>query len=150
MLTDLELAIGHHIFVFTLVAIIAVEFALLRPGVSGKALADVARLDAAYGGCAILVVAIGVARVAYGAKAAEYYLSDPWFWCKMVAFAGIAGLSIVPTISLLRWQRASRIDSGFVPPAATLARTRRLIAAELALVPVVLGCAAAMARFGGL
>lgn len=126
------------------------EFALIRPGVSGKVLASAACLDAAYGGCAILVVAIGIARVAYGAKGPEHYLSNPWFWCKMVAFAGIAGLSIVPTISLLRWQRASRTDSGFVPPAAALMRTRRFITAELALVPVVLGCAAAMARFGGL
>jgi putative membrane protein len=73
------LAIGHHFLVFTLVAFMAVEFALIRPDPAGGALMRVARLDAAYGACAALVVAIGIARVVFGAKGADYHLASPWF-----------------------------------------------------------------------
>jgi putative membrane protein len=147
-MTDLVLAIGHHFLVFTLVAFMALEFALIRPGFAGGALMRAARLDAAYGACAALVVAVGIARVVFGAKGADYYLSNPWFWGKMVAFAAIGGLSIIPTLSLLAWRRAGKADPTFTPDADRVRRVRFFIAAQLALLPIVLICAAAMARYG--
>jgi putative membrane protein len=146
--TDIALAIGHHFLVFTLVAIMAMEFALVRLGLAGGALMRVARLDAAYGACAALIVAVGIARVAFDTKGADYYLSNSWFWGKMVSFAAIGGLSAVPTLSLLAWRRASRADPAFTPDADRVRRVRFFIAAQLALLPIVLLCAAAMARYG--
>ena len=60
---DLALTIAHHLAVFTLVGIIAAEFVLLRPGIAGPAVKRLARLDAAYGIAAVLVVLVGVSRV---------------------------------------------------------------------------------------
>ena len=105
-------------------------------------------MDAAYGALAVLIVGIGIARVVFGAKGADFYLSNPWFWGKMIAFAAIGGLSIVPTLSFLAWRRASRADPAFALPADRVRRVRQFIVAQLALLPLVLFCAAAMARYG--
>ena len=67
---DLILAIGHHLAVFLLVAIFAAEFALLRPGLAGARVGQLARIDAAYGGVAALVIVVGVLRVIFGARCA--------------------------------------------------------------------------------
>jgi putative membrane protein len=147
-MTDLELAVGHHLMVFALVAIIAVEFALLRPGLSGVALRRIAGLDAAYGIVAGLIVAIGLCRVYFGIKGADFYHSNPWFWSKMAAFAVIGGLSIIPTVSFIKWRRAGKTDPGFAPLEEKVRRVRNFIAAELVLLPVVIICAATMARYG--
>ena len=64
---DLVLAGGHHLAVFTLVAIFAAEFALVRPGLSGQRVAQLARIDGAYGAIAMLVIAIGLLRIFFGA-----------------------------------------------------------------------------------
>ena len=45
---DLTLAISHHVVVFLLVAILAAEFVLLRPGLAGQGIGQLARIDAAY------------------------------------------------------------------------------------------------------
>ncbi|HYC13441.1 MAG TPA: DUF2214 family protein [Stellaceae bacterium] len=148
-MVDLQLAIAHHVLVFALVALLAAEFALFRPDLDAAAIRALARIDAVYGAVAGLVIAVGILRVLYGAKGPEFYLGNPWFWAKMATFLAIALISIVPTISLLRWRRASKSEPGFVPPAAAHRHARAHIALELALVPVVLICAAAMARYGG-
>jgi putative membrane protein len=147
-MTDLLLATLHHLLAFTLVALLAAQYALLRPPLASLHLARLGRLDAAYGACAVLLIAIGIARLAWGARGADYYLSDPWFWAKMTAFAAIAGLSVVPTLTLIKWRRLALVDPAFAPTADARQRVRRFIAGELALVPVVLVCAAAMARYG--
>ena len=56
---NLVLAIAHHLAVFTLVAIFAAEFALLRPGIEGKRLTQLSKIDGAYGAVAGLVVVVG-------------------------------------------------------------------------------------------
>ena len=42
---DLILASSHHLVVFLLVAIFAAEFALLRPGLAGNRIGQLARID---------------------------------------------------------------------------------------------------------
>lgn len=116
-MTDLFLAILHHLLAFGLVAILAAQFTLVRPPLAGAALARLARLDAAYGATAAALVAVGIARLAWGARGADYYLADPWFWAKMAAFAAIGGLSAVPTLTLMKWRKAARADATFAPTA---------------------------------
>ncbi|HTS93054.1 MAG TPA: DUF2214 family protein [Stellaceae bacterium] len=146
---DLQLAIAHHVLVFALVAFIAVEFVLFQPELDAAAIRALARIDSAYGAVAGLVIVVGVLRVIYGGKGSNFYLGNPWFWAKMATIFAIALISIVPSLALLRWRRASKADPGFVPPAAAHRHARAHIALELALVPVILICAAAMARYGG-
>ncbi|SRR5258706_9259787 len=148
MLTDLILAILHHLAIVSLIVLLAFEFALLRPGITAEALRRVTRIDAAYGATAMLVIVIGVCRVIWGFKGADYYLSNPWFWAKMASFAAIGLLSIPPTIALLKWRKASRRDAGFLPPQGEVARLRVFVHAEVALLGLVVVFAAAMARNG--
>jgi putative membrane protein len=145
-MTDLALAIIHHVLVFGLVAIMAIEFVLFRPGLNGETLQRLGRLDAGYGVCASLIIVVGIGRVIFGVKGTDYYLSNPWFWAKMITFGLIGVLSIAPTLFLLQWRKAHSADPAFTPAVTAVKRARRYIAAELALLPIVLMCAAAMAR----
>ena len=148
MLTDLVLAILHHLAIVSLIVLLAFEFALLKPGLSAKDLGRVTRVDAAYGATAVLVIVIGICRVIWGFKGADFYLSNPWFWAKMASFAAIGLLSIPPTMALLKWRRASRQDTTFLPPVSEIVRLRLFIHSEVALLALVVAFAAAMARYG--
>jgi putative membrane protein len=148
MLTDLILAILHHLAIVSLIVLLAFEFALLKPGLDVKDLSRVTRADAAYGATAGLVIVIGVCRVIWGTKGAGFYLSNPWFWAKMAGFAAIGLLSIPPTIALLKWRKASRQDAAFLPPQHEVARLRVFLHSEVGLLALVVAFAAAMARYG--
>ena len=149
MLTDLILAILHHLAIACLIVLLGFEFALLRPGITPENLARAAKADAAYGATAALVIVIGVCRVVFGIKGAGFYLSNPWFWAKMASFAAIGLLSIPPTLALLKWRKAARQDGNFVPAHSEIARLRVFVHAEVALLGLVVIFAAAMARYGG-
>lgn len=143
---DLLLAISHHLVVFLLVAILAAEFALLRPGLDGARIGQLARIDAAYGGVATLVIVVGVLRVIFGASGWEYYVANSAFWAKMAAFLVMGLLTIQPTMAIRRWFKASKNDAGYAVPASEIAASRRYIhlqAGVLVLIPIF---AAAMAR----
>jgi putative membrane protein len=62
MLTDLILAVLHHLVIVTLIVLLAVEFSLLRPGLSSADLRRAANVDAAYGAVAGLVIMVGICR----------------------------------------------------------------------------------------
>lgn len=143
---DLILASAHHLAVFTIIGIIAAEFALLRPGIGGPRLMQLARIDGAYGIAATLVIAVGIGRVYFGIKGPDYYLGNHVFWTKMALFIAVGLLSIQPTVSLLRWSKALKADAAFVPADKDIAASRRFIHFQiigLALIPIA---AAAMAR----
>lgn len=148
MLADLVLAILHHLAVLALVVLVAVEVMLLRPGLTPKDLGKLVKVDAAYGGSAMLVIVIGIARVIWGIKGADFYLSNPWFWTKMAVFLVIGLLSIPPTIAILKWRKALASDATFLPPEADIARLRRYAKHEAMLLAIVFASAAAMARYG--
>jgi len=145
-LTDLLLALAHHLLVFTIAAVLAAELALLGRPMSAPALRRVSSLDAAYGMAAMLILLIGFGRVFQGAKGSAFYLHNPVFWAKIGCFLAVGLVSIVPTIRFLQWKKRLQADAGFVPAEAEVSRVRRLVQAELVLfVPIPL-LAAAMAR----
>ena len=140
---DLILASSHHLVVFLLVAIFAAEFALLRPGLAGNRIGQLARIDAAYGGVAMLVIVVGVLRVIFGASGWEYYVSNYAFWAKMAAFLVMGLLTVPPTLAIRRWLKAGQ---DYVVPPKEISANRRFIylqAGVLVLIPIF---AAAMAR----
>jgi putative membrane protein len=145
-MTDLILAIAHHLLVFSLIGILAAELTLCRPGVSGSSLTILAKVDGSYGACALLIIVVGICRVIFGIKGAQYYLHNPWFWGKMSAIAIVALLSIPPTIAVLRWRNSARAAPGFIPEERAVLRVRHFFMAEFAFLAVVLACAATMAR----
>ena len=147
---DLLLAIAHHLVVFTLVGLLAAEFALLRPGLTGSRIHQLARVDVAYGGVAALVIVVGVLRVIFGASGWEYYVTNYAFWAKMAAFLVVGLLTIPPTIAIRNWAKATQAEAGYAVPADELSSSRRYVhiqAAVLVLIPIF---AAMMARgYGG-
>jgi putative membrane protein len=143
---DLILAIAHHLAVFTLVAVFAVEFALLRPGLSGPAIKQLSLVDAVYGTAAGIVVIVGLVRVIFGASGWSYYAGNHMFWGKMAAFLLVGILSIPPTIAFRRWSKQLDADAAFAPAAHEVAASRRFIHLQAALFVLIPSFAAAMAR----
>lgn len=147
---NLILAVAHHLAVFSLVGVFAAEFALLRPGLSGARIGQLAKVDAAYGGLAGLVVVVGIVRVVFGGVDPSYYLGNHMFWGKMAAFLAMGLLTIQPTMAIRRWVKAGAGTIDYVVPVDEIGRSRRFVhlqAAVLLLIPIF---AAAMARgYGG-
>ena len=143
---DLILACAHHLAVFALVALFAAEFALLRPGLAGTRISQLARIDAAYGAMAGIVVIVGIIRVIFGSAGWEYYVGNQAFWGKMGAFLVMGLLTIPPTIAMRRWVKAGEGQADYAPPEAEIAANQRFLhlqAGVLLLIPIF---AAAMAR----
>lgn len=142
---DLVLAIGHHLLIFALAAILTTEVVLVRPGMTGDDLRRVAAVDLWYGLVAGLIIAVGVARLAFAAKGWAFYAHNPWFHAKMAAFLAVGLLSVYPTISYLKWNRA-RKAGGPAPSDTALRLVRRLVLAQAAAFAFIPVFAAAMAR----
>ena len=149
-MTDLILAIAHHLAVFTLFGVLLAEIVLLRPGIAGDRLRQIGTIDAIYGAAAGLVLVIGVLRVQFGDKGADYYMHNWAFWLKMAAFVVVGLLSVPPTIAILGWRRKLAADPGFVPGADIVARLRLLLTGELVAFAFIPAFAAAMARGYGI
>jgi putative membrane protein len=148
MVADLLLAILHHLAIAALIVLIAVELVLLKPGMTVRDLRLLIGVDAGYGASAGLVIIIGVCRVLWGIKTADFYLGNPWFWTKMASFVAMALLSIAPTIAILKWRKAKKQDPAFLPPDEAVAALRRVVKLQVALLAIILASAAAMARYG--
>lgn len=146
LMTDLVLAALHHLLVFAVFAIFAVEMALIRPGLDAAAAGRLARIDGAYGAVALAVIVVGFARVIWGLKGWEYYSTYWVFWAKVAAFLIVGLLSIRPTLRMQRWMRATRADPHYRVSAEDVAAVRLWLHGQglfLLLIPVL---AAMMAR----
>lgn len=142
---DLALAILHHILVFGLVALLAMEGLILKEATinPGRLL----KLDGRYGLVAGLTIAIGVCRLIWGGKGWAFYEANPFFWGKMGLFLILGLLSIGPTLLFIRWRKTSAGAAAFTPPADELKRVRTWVGLEALLLAPLLACAAAMARY---
>ncbi|MSP02699.1 MAG: DUF2214 family protein [Acetobacteraceae bacterium] len=138
---DLHLAIAHHILIFAMFGVLVAESMCLQPGMTAGDVRRVSRIDLSYGVLAALILAVGFSRALFAAKGWEYYLSNTFFWLKIVTFVAIGLLSAPPTIALIRWRR-----SGTAPTGGEIAYVRRFIWAETILFVLLLIFAAAMAR----
>jgi putative membrane protein len=146
-MTDLLLAIVHHLIVFGLAAVLAAELALMRPAaMSPHTVRLLGRFDAAYGVMALAILVVGFLRVKYGAKGPAFYMHNPVFWAKIAAFAVVGLVSIRPTLRILAWQKLAKADAAFVPALDEVNALRRTMLLEIhvfALIPIF---AAMMAR----
>lgn len=150
MLTDLILAIAHHLLIFALVAVLVMEMMMIRPEMSTSQVLRVGRLDIAYGAIATLIVVVGFGRVFYGVKPSEFYLHNWVFWAKIAAFVAVGVLSAPSTLRIIRWRTAALNDANYRPPSAEVLTVRRFMhyaAMVFVLIPVF---AAMMARGYGL
>jgi putative membrane protein len=138
----------HHLCAFTLVSAVAVEFALIRSELTLSSARRLQVTDLVLGVAAGLLLVIGLLRVFFFEKGAEYYFHSHAFIAKLSIFIVIGLLSIVPTMEFLSWRGA--LKAGQVP--AIAAKKLRLVTAvihgELLAIVIILLCAAIMARGG--
>ncbi|TYR29616.1 DUF2214 family protein [Mesorhizobium microcysteis] len=143
---DLVLAVLHHLLVFTIVAIFAIQMTIVRPGLAAGGIARLARFDGAYGGLSMAVIAVGFGRAIWGLRGWEYYSTYWVFWAKVGAFILVGLLSIPPTLRFQRWLRAAKADASFVVPQEEIGAVRQWLHREglvLIFIPIL---AAMMAR----
>ena len=77
MTTDALLAVAHHSTVFGLLAVLAAEWGIVRPGLTKQDVERLRRFDLAYGVLAGLVLVAGMTRVVLGAKPQEFDFENP-------------------------------------------------------------------------
>lgn len=145
-MTDLILAIVHHLLIFSLAGILAAELAMIRPGLTGAGLRRLGIIDLHYGLIAVLILAVGFARVFYGIKGPDFYLGNHSFWAKIAAFLVVGLLSAPPTVRILQWRRRAKTEPDFALTATDVAGVRRFMIAEVAVFALIPVFAAAMAR----
>lgn len=146
MLTDALLAWFHFLLAFLVVGTLVAEAFILRLPVDGRVVRLLTRVDLFYGISAGLLVIAGVSRIVWGAKGWAYYQSQPFFWAKLATFALIGLISIVPTLTFMRWRKAAAASPDFALPEADVKRIRSLVVAETHLIALLLLFAALMAR----
>jgi putative membrane protein len=147
---DWILSAIHFLLVFALIAMLAAQYVLIRPGMAAAELRFAARVDRAYGASAGLLFGVGFARVYWGTKGTSFYLSNPLFWAKIGLFATIAVLSIPPTLQLIRWTKQAALKAKFLPPTEQVTHMQWWLRAEGAVLLLIPFLAAAMARGIGL
>jgi putative membrane protein len=150
LLTDVLLAIAHHLLIFALLSLLVTELVMIKPGIASAIVLRLARLDIFYGVIAGLILAVGFSRVFFGLKGAEFYLGNWVFWAKIAVFVLVGLLSIPPTIRIARWRIAAAKDAAFVPPEAEILSVKRFMHYEGMVFFTIPVFAALMARGYGL
>jgi putative membrane protein len=145
-MTDLLLSAVHFLLVFALVAVLAAQYVLIRPGLTASDLRLAAHLDRIYGISAVLLLGVGFSRVYWGAKGSSFYLSNPLFWTKIGLFMTVAILSIPPTLRFIQWSKQVHSQPEFLPSEEQVRRLQRWLRAEVFVLMCIPFVAAAMAR----
>ena len=138
----------HHLAAFTLVAALAVEFALIRQELT---LASARRLqvaDRVLGISAGLLLMVGLCRVFFFEKGSEYYFHSHAFLAKLSIFVVVGLLSVIPTSEFLSWNKPLRYGQAPEVSAKQLRLVTAIIHGELFAIALILLCAAIMARGG--
>ncbi len=138
----------HHVFAFTLVGALAIEFILIGQDFTHATAKRLAITDAVLGAAAGLLFVVGLCRVFFFEKGAAYYFHSHAFMTKLSLFIAVALVSIIPTVEFLKWRKP--VKAGQVPAVdpKKLRFIRTIIHGELAAVVIIVLCAAIMARGG--
>lgn len=86
-MTSAVFAFFHHLCAFTLTACLVYEFIAYRKDLILAEARRIQRVDLVYGISAGLLLIVGLLRVFFFEKGANFYVQSPFFWVKMAAFA---------------------------------------------------------------
>jgi putative membrane protein len=143
----------HHLFAFTLVGALAVEFILIgqmtsEQGVTVPVAKRVVIADGVLGAAAGLLLVVGLCRVFFFEKGEDYYFHSHAFMAKLSIFIAVGLLSIVSTVEFLSWRKA--LKAGQAPQVAPgkLRLIKKLLHGELMAIVLIVLFAAVMARGG--
>jgi putative membrane protein len=144
------MAFLHHLAAFGVVGALVAEVVLFKPPLNIIQARRVQRADQIFGAAATVLLIVGLLRVFYFEKGADYYFSNGFFLAKFTLFIVAALVSIYPTVLFISWNKA--IKQGEVPTVAPQAatRARMCMMLELTAIAGILLCAPFMARGIGL
>src|SRR5208283_3798872 len=94
----------HHAAAFVLFATLFAEMVLLGGELSLQSARRIQIYDMVFGIAASVVLVVGLLRVFYFEKGAEYYFHSAPFIAKMTLFVAVGLLSIYPTLVFLSWR----------------------------------------------
>ncbi len=140
----------HYLAMISIAVILVVEHMFCVPGLSGRRIRQLARIDQLYMGAAILALGSGVARVVWFGKGAMFYLHNPVFYIKLALFVAVGLMSVPPTLQYLRWLRSLESGAAELVADYQVLRVRRYILVELVLFALIPLMATLMARGIGL
>lgn len=146
MWLDALLAYLHYISIFTMIVFLTAEAVVLRPGMTPEIRKRLARYDAVFGFAALAILVTGLLRVFYGAKGYAFYVHNPVFHVKVGLFILVGLISIMPTVTILRWNKQGKTLPDFVPMPSEIAKTRRWVMIESHLIIFIPLAAVLMAR----
>jgi putative membrane protein len=138
----------HHLCAFTLVSAVAIEFMLIKQELTLASARRLQVVDIVLGIAAGLLLVVGLLRVFFFEKGADYYLHSHAFHLKLTLFIVVGLLSIIPTREFLSWGASLRAGQVPVISAPKLKRVTMVIHSELLAIVIILLCAAIMARGG--
>ena len=138
----------HHLCAFTLVSAVAIEFTLIRGELTLSSARRLQVTDMVLGIAAGALLVIGLLRVFFFEKGADYYFHSHAFLTKFSVFIAIGLLSIIPTVEFLSWRGALKAGQGPSVSARKLRLITAVIHGELLSIVIILLCAAIMARGG--
>ena len=136
----------HHLTAFTLFAAIVLEFVLIQGEITASSARRLGRTDMVLGISAGVLLVVGILRVFYFEKGAEYYFGSAFFLAKFGIFLLVSLLSIIPTMAFLSWRRAARAGQAPVVTPGQLRLIKLVIHTELLGVVLIMLFAALMAR----
>lgn len=146
MVTTALMAFLHHLMAFTLTACLVYEFVAYRKNMGIEEIRRIQRVDLVYGISAGLLLVIGLMRVFFFEKGVNFYINNPFFWVKIIAFLIVGLLSIDPTIRYIRWNKTLRQNALLTISDGEYKRTRLLLWLEVTGIAIILLAAPLMAR----
>jgi putative membrane protein len=136
----------HHLAAFAFVAVLAIEFVLIRHELNARTARALLVADAVGGVSAGAVLVVGLLRVFYFEKGAAYYFHSIPFLAKISLFVLIALLSVYPTVQFLSWRKDLKAGRAPAVSESVRRRIRSILHLELAAVAFLILNAALMAR----
>jgi putative membrane protein len=140
------IAFGHYLAFFGLTAALVLQIALLTDSPTFEIAKRIQRADRAYGLMAVLVLVMGLLRVFYFEKGADYYFGNTYFIIKLSLFVVVGLISAYPTITYLRWNKTIKMGSAPELPVDSVLKLRRALHYQLIGVMGILFCASMMAQ----
>jgi len=144
--TSALMAFLHHLAAFTVVGALAAEVVLFKLPLTVVQARRVQRADQIFGAAATVLLVVGLLRVAYFEKGADYYFGNAFFLTKFTLFVLAAVISIYPTVLFISWNKT--LKQGEVPAVSPQAATRARMCMMLELTAIlgIVFCAPFMAR----
>jgi putative membrane protein len=136
MLTSVILPWIHYFAVLTMVGAVFAKLYLMKLPPSGEQIRGLGRADILDGSSAAMVFITGLLRMYHGGKGADWYWHNGLMHGVITAFVLAAGISLIPTIRILRWKAAFNSRNA-LPDAAELRKARIFLHPQLTLIVII-------------